>query len=465
MNNKPYSQILDSLARDYMADSIDLAPRVLSRIQKGKQFSMKPRTKLVTAILLVLITFVVLSFTVPGVAAAIQRWFGYVPGVGLVREGQIRRLAEPVSQTRDGVTVTVEQAMLQQDSVTITYKVEGLPASARPVNPPADFCTKPMDPILRFGDWQTGMDTASGVSISGLEDGYEAHYKFALARPAPDEAVFVLACIYNVRVGGAPEDWTIPLHFVPAPPDMTAFPVIEIPSPTAPVSTVTPSGNTAADTAAISLTLDRVVPMGDGTLIYATLHWEKTDYFLVDFSTEESIRLLDADGQEVPFERVYDENTLMDQEQRRTPFAIRSALVQVAGPLTIIVDTLKVGLAEIPEKASFTFDAGPDPQPMQSWQLNQDIQIGKYSLRVVSVDAYPGGISFLMASDTIVDASPVVPGHPACAGGYGGENGQFQVSTTFCDADFALSGPVTIEIVGISVRLDGPWQVQWTPTP
>ena len=125
MNRKPYSQILDSLARDHMADSIDLAPRVLTRIQRGNHFTMKPKT-LFAAILFALMLFASLFFVAPGVAAAIQGWFGYVPGLGLVRAGQIRVLAGPVSVTRDGVTVTVENALMNSEKTLITYRVDGI---------------------------------------------------------------------------------------------------------------------------------------------------------------------------------------------------------------------------------------------------------------------------------------------------------------------------------------------------
>jgi hypothetical protein len=94
--------------------------------------------------------------------------------------------------------------------------------------------------------------------------------------------------------------------------------------------------------------------------------------------------------------------------------------------------------------------------------VNQDFQIGTYSLRVISVMNVPGGLMVSMASDTVLDAGVYDPVHPACGGGSGGENGQFSVSISFCD-DVALSGPVTLEIGTISVRLAGPWQAQWTP--
>ncbi|RPJ22692.1 MAG: hypothetical protein EHM33_22875, partial [Chloroflexi bacterium] len=108
MNRKPYSQILDSIARDHVAEHTDLAAPILARIQKGKGATMQPRTKFfVTAILVLFVLMIVLA-NVPAVRAAIQRWFGYVPNVGLVGAGEMRVLAEPVSVTRDGITLTVE---------------------------------------------------------------------------------------------------------------------------------------------------------------------------------------------------------------------------------------------------------------------------------------------------------------------------------------------------------------------
>ena len=138
MNKKRYSQILDVVAGDQVPKDLDLAPNIMARIQKRKGFRMQPRTKFVSAALLVAIVLVVLFYTVPGMAAAIGRWFGYVPGVGLVREGQIRVLAEPVSVTRDGVTVTVDQVVLDPERTALVYSVEGIPSAARSTQGPAD---------------------------------------------------------------------------------------------------------------------------------------------------------------------------------------------------------------------------------------------------------------------------------------------------------------------------------------
>ncbi len=47
------------------------------------------------------------------VYAAVLQLFGYIPGVGIVDQNSpIRLLAEPVSITRDGITVSVNQVVL-----------------------------------------------------------------------------------------------------------------------------------------------------------------------------------------------------------------------------------------------------------------------------------------------------------------------------------------------------------------
>ena len=50
------------------------------------------------AILAIFLALLLAGFVIgpQRVAAAIQGWFGYVPGIGLLREGQIRVLAKPV---------------------------------------------------------------------------------------------------------------------------------------------------------------------------------------------------------------------------------------------------------------------------------------------------------------------------------------------------------------------------------
>lgn len=457
MNKKTYSQILDAVADDQIPEGLNLTPQIMSRIQKGKGKIMQPRMKVFTVVVLALLAFVVLFFTVPEVAAAIQHWFGYVPGVGLVRDGQIRVLTEPVSLTREGITVTVEQALVDPDHTVIVYKVEGMQPEMFVTNPETPACHD--NAILRVA----GSELSVGPDERHQwETGYEHRSNFPVIPADIQEVTFVMPCIQFSLVGIAPENWELPLRFKPAPPDMTSFPVIEISTPTAPAVTDTAQATPASDSASITLSLDRAVQMDDGYLIYASIHWQGESLYSIDVpEPENTVHLLDASGQAMLFEYIYDEHTGMQVEQRQTVLAIKTAPVQSSGPLTIVVDTVS---ADQPAEATFTFDPGSDPEPGQTWQLNQNVQVGEYSLRVLSALAGESGYSFQMRSDSgVLHAELIDLEHKVISGsgGGGGLSGEF--SAGFSYAGGLPAGPVTVTITAISVQRNGPWQAQWTP--
>ena len=150
MNRKPYSQILDLVARENMTANTDLAPCILARIQKGKSTIMRPRIKVLATVFLILLVLVIGLVSVPAVRAAIQRWISYVPGIGLVSEGQLRVLAEPVSITRDGITLKVEQVLVDSTQTTVVYSVEGLTMDMLDAKPKVKSPGCYTDALLRF---------------------------------------------------------------------------------------------------------------------------------------------------------------------------------------------------------------------------------------------------------------------------------------------------------------------------
>ena len=97
MNPKTTSQVLDDLARESVPVDLDLTPHIMAQVQKRKGVTMQPRIKVLVTIVLAVLVLAVGLANVPAVAAALQRWFGYIPGFGLVHDNQLRQLAEPVS--------------------------------------------------------------------------------------------------------------------------------------------------------------------------------------------------------------------------------------------------------------------------------------------------------------------------------------------------------------------------------
>ena len=124
--NRSYREILDAAARPHVPDDIILFPRIAAKLER-KTFMQTLRARPALAILIVMIALSLLS----GVVYAIGRSLGYIPGVGIVEQGTpIRVLAEPVSVERDGITLTITEAVLSADKTVVVYTIENVPWDA-----------------------------------------------------------------------------------------------------------------------------------------------------------------------------------------------------------------------------------------------------------------------------------------------------------------------------------------------
>ena len=145
----------DVVAGDQVPKDLNLAPNIMTRIQKQERFSYATQNKVyfrsrVGCDCVRHPVFTPCPEWLPPPGAPFGRWFGYVPGVGFVREGQIRVLESPVSVTREGVTVTVEQVVLDPERTALVYSVEGIPATAVVSSPMDQHC--PYEVSLRLPD-------------------------------------------------------------------------------------------------------------------------------------------------------------------------------------------------------------------------------------------------------------------------------------------------------------------------
>jgi hypothetical protein len=182
------------------------------------------------------------------VIAAVGGLFGYIPGVGLVdRDAPIRVLAAPVTQTRDGVTLTVTAATLTPERTHVDYRIFGVPSSAYPDREDVIGCSTPE--YLRLPD---------GTQLARTSD-------YPAVPAEVDHATLVIPCILNTLPGKAPENWEVELRFVPAPAGMTVVPVVvstPLPSATPLPSQAAPAAQTAAPEAN-PLAITEVLDIGD----------------------------------------------------------------------------------------------------------------------------------------------------------------------------------------------------------
>jgi len=429
--------------------------QVLLTNQSAKKASWTERIKMFLRQPVWVVTFALLLLLVIGtlvigpqrVYAEFARLFGYIPGSGIVdQSAPIRVLAEPVSLTRDGITVTVTSATLSADKTQIKYRVFGIPSSAYPDREDIVGCMQPE--YLRLPD---------GTRLVQVNFGYQ---------PVPanvNETVFVIPCLQDTLPGKAPENWEIQLHFVPAPADMTVMPVIELtplvqssqtqssPTGTAPVEAVTV--NTEVETSDGYILIGQFMPQ--------TLPGES-------FQQTGMLAIMDAAGKNLSYTFPQDVNENVNSDSAGGAGAGWAAQFKAAGlayPLTIRFKGILLEQADPKASVKFTFDTGSNPQPGQTWNINQNIQLAGHTLTVTSISlGSQNSYSFNFKVGTEVYGADVeIDGtSPNGGGGSGTNNGVFERSIAYAQVP---TGKLTATVFNlILVGKSMTWQTQWSPS-
>lgn len=431
----------------------DLMRHAAARSQKPRfLFRLRPAWTAAFVILLVMAAGT-LAIGPQRVYAEFLKLFGYIPGVGLVDMGApIRVLAEPVSLTRDGITITVTSATLTDEKTYIDYRIFGVPGSAYPEREDVAGCIR--REYLRLPD---------GSQLAQINFGYE---------PVPaevNEAVFVIPCISNTLPGKAPENWELPLRFVPAPPDFTVVPVIEsLPSQTPVLAANTPVPE------ANPLSITKVLDVGDKFVLMGEFNYnDALDGSLPgSWWSIKNISITGADGREVP--QTYSNDFELPAPTRAGSEAWLYQLTKnFVPPVTITYTGQIISPVGAKEQAEFEFDAGLSPQDGNKWTVDQDFKLGGYNIRLVSIESSPRGYSFHFKVDPGASADAIdveIPGYtPNCGGGGGGDDFPVEFDRSICYTDLP-GGPefphgVLKAVVSFQAleRREKSFQIQWSP--
>jgi hypothetical protein len=425
--------------------------------------------------LLLLLLLAGLAIGPANIVAAMQRLLGYIPGVGLVDDSAgLRVLAAPVTLEREGITVTVSQAVLDSNQTVVLYQVDGIPAEAlvERVGEGAEmppFCGE--TPELRLpdatvpaviggrGGGQRGYERVGAAMTAeghGWASGYEWRLTYEAIPPEISEAVFFIPCLHETAPGAAPEDWALTLHFVPAPPEVTVFPVLQI-TPIA-ESTPAPSDEEAG------LVLDQVIETEDSYILIGSFRQGSSipGGTVTGLLPWLDLGITTEDGQSWIFWPAEDVD-LPDYEPGIVPWAFEIMKGYPTPPLTITVDAVDVDFAA---DLALEFDTGPDPQPGQEWILSREIEVAGHRVTLVSVILHDGprqnGYEFVFRSEDDVYGVLIEDLVHMPPGGYGGgASGEFSVGLVYEGA--VPTGPLTFHISGIGVRVAGPWALTWEP--
>ena len=422
------------------------------------------------AVGLTLVAVIAIFLIGPGTfAKAMRRLIGYLPGFGLVDlQSSLRGLDAASSQARDGVTLTAEQAVLDEEQTVIVLRVEGLAADDFPRTESGPMCSQ--SPRLRLSDG-TAL-TMQGSSSRGWGSGYEQRLTFPAVPSSIASATLEVACLEGTAPGAAPENWALPLTFAAT--DLLPTAVIEVSESTVPVASATAINPALSSTAppdvvataapqpalGVRLVVERAVPVEDGYVLVGHTEW--ADARIVEVSPMISAAQ-DAGGHVIPVEPAYLGDLGMSSPAANQ-WGVRLYGQIFDGPVTLRAERASFTLRDPIQMA---FDAGATPALGQTWDLRQP-------LRVLDITAEVRSARFIRQGDLhgfelSILADPVLAGLDlqvelgAGGGGSGGGSvadgaGQIQ---SYALRDGVVQGPQTL--TARSGRLAGSWSIVWMP--
>lgn len=405
------------------------------------------RAKPAWMILFVLLALALLS----GVVYAVSRSLGYIPGVGIVEQGApIRVLAEPVTLTREGMTVTVTSATLAPDKTVITYTIENVPWEALSHQEDVPGCYAEGQIRLPNGSLLVPQSGGGGMSAEGK---WETRMVYSAIPPQFNEAEFLLDCIQGTLPGKAPENWRLPLRFVPAPPDLTIVPVVEIATPTPAPQAI------GAATPAEGLILEKVIETGSGYILVGKFRASGLPANAQPLGFSQWPRVTDANGVELPYRTANDVDSF-SATMGEFPWTLEILGKEQAWPLTVHLEAVDAQAFDL--SAQFIFDTGANPQPGQEWLVNQNVPLGDFTVRVEKVTFTGAGYSFEMSAPPevrsvnleILDTNPI--------SGSGGNDGRGRL-TASVDYDQPPTGLLNIRLYAPTLTIRGGWSLQWQP--
>lgn len=473
---KKIASQIDRLGSAYLyPPTPDCFPGVIQRIQTLKKTqSSRPwglrrwdwgaRQRLAWSVVFMFILAAVVFIGIVGprnAFAQVQRWLGgYIPGIGMVEEVEgLRVLAEPVSQERDGVTVEVKKAVSDAQRTTILLEVTHIPASARPRSERGPLCMK--NPELQLPDGTTFQMTDGGGR--GWGSGYEHRLVFPGAPRGIGKATLFIPCLMDTAPGGAPEEWSLALQFVPAPPDMTVVPVQEV-TPEATAAEEAPVEDTPgsegitekSQSGSMGLQLDRVIELEDHFILVGSFQQGSGLPDARVIGPARPVEILDGDGKAIPYESASGELDLVSRERGVFPWAYRVPK-GFRGSLTI---QLTDALVEYPIDADFSFNVGENPTVGQVWRPDYEFNLSGHRVHLVSMVRVERGYELYFKSDESVSAVGLRDENSS-GNSAGGDRGEIKAGLTYDDP--VPTGNLNFHIDRIVVRYQGPWTVSWQP--
>lgn len=314
--------------------------------------------------------------------AQLQNWFGKGPNVGLVPPGSaVKILAEPVSQTQDGITLELISVTATDSKTVISYRVIDVPAAAYSNDENLAFGCQ-SDPYIM---------TESGEMVETIG----SRTIFAALPKNTTRASLEFPCLPETQTGQAPENWSIPFTLVDVPLEDIAMPLIEdiqtqVPedTPVAIIKDQVDSASTASKSAALQI--EKVIQTQNGYIFAGVIPNRDTETEWLGSFTPGKPIIFDARQKRLhAFEPVNRKEIMEMLSSQITagnyPWMVETDSKNIVFPIKISWELQWFSREPNPIETKFEFDAGKIKVAGSELQIGQKLQLGKDEITIQTV--------------------------------------------------------------------------------
>lgn len=448
MRARTPDQIFDEIAREGIEREINLSSGLYAKIRKENQNNMKRKNILIGTALFVLV--VIGLFSIPSVVQAVKKLFGYIPGSGFIEQNSpIRVLKDPVDLEVGGISITVSQVIADSEHTSIVYKLDHIPDTDE-INAEMDGYCRAL-PVLKLADGTllqpktiAGNSWASGLSRQ-LDYG---------AVPADENSASLLfSCIESAPLTKETSNVTVAFELVNAPDDIKVYPIVELPTSE---MTETSANRPSVSGSSINLHLAKYVQTDNDLILFGSLQSASTD-FRLSWVDSDAVHLTDSAGTSIT---IKEDQSIIDpqagdSDSQSLGIVYRTASAYQPGTATLTVDEVWV---DFQGGQGFSFDTGPSPQPGQTWQIGQTLDLNGVKTTIIDASEGPDGksLNFNFKTQKSISNLLICDSEHDILGGGGGDS-----NTGFTYKENVPSGHLNLYVCGFSQKITGPWQVKF----
>lgn len=424
--------------------------------------------------------------TAPTALATVQRWLGYIPGIGFVDTAAARRLVEPVSQTQAGLTVTITDLIATEDETHLLVVVTELPENDRQLLDDPDQ----IEATLQLED---------GTRLTANEMHLNPERSRFVFDALPADAAALTFILSQLPLANAPAtSWEFLLRL-----DNTE-------SSLADTLLMQYQLQGVQDTQqGITVQVNEVAHVAEQTAVSLSLSFDNDKYQLVYIEDLGGLSVIGTaaptltDGNDTVYNTVFNPNSsqmiaqrveaeadtaVTPTEQAAKDIMISSAFAPIAADaeqLTLTVHGLTLDL--IVDKAApplFTLNVGDDPQIGDHFPLDVALEIDGLSVQITGATIVPHQVNNasgeLLVDEVALefDVVPVVAengrilhsfsltadGFQSSTGG-SSSDGSRRTGLTVPTVDQLPTGQIAFRLSEAKIGFLDEWQLSWTVPP